>query len=136
MHEEINSLLIACRDKGMHTVSILGAKNVGPDPATSVIQPDLPVYSVAEKLPFRYSDVVILSTRDVEGAEEFRTIVDFGLSMEKSGKDFKSGKVEKFVSIKPRLSFMPPGMKISWLPPDLYKLNDYVEQCKIEAEKE
>jgi hypothetical protein len=135
MHEELNYLLVDLRDKGVTTVSILGAKVLNAGDEGSAIQPDLPMYSVAEKMPFRYSDNLILSTRSFEGSEDYRTVIDFGLTMDKSGKDTKTGK-EKFVSIKPRLSFLPPDLKIAWLPPDLYKLREYVEAIKMAQESE
>lgn len=133
MHEALNTSLIARRDEGIATVSILGAKNIGVGTESTAIQPDLPTYSVADRLPFRYSDVLIVSTRDVEGAEGVRSILDFGVSMDKSSKN-AAGKVEKFVSIKPRLSFIPPDITISWLLPDLFYLRDQVSEA-VKAQK-
>lgn len=133
MHEELNTALISCRDAGINTVCILGAKNIGVGTESMAIGPDLPVYSVAEKMPFRYSDVVVLTTRDLEGADEYRTIVDFGVAVERSKVNVETKEVEKFVSMKPRLSFMPPNLEVAWLPNDLYNLRKYVEELKKHA---
>ena len=134
MHEELNAMLVGLQSKGVNTVCILGAKTLNPGAENQAVQPDLPMFSVAEKMPFRYSDNLILSTRHFDGSDDYRTVVDFGLTMDKTGKDVKGG--EKFVSVKPRLSFLPPNLQIPWLPPDLYKLREYVEAIKIAQESE
>jgi hypothetical protein len=130
MHEALNASLIARRDEGIASVCILGAKNIGVGSDSQAIGPDLPMYSVAEKLPFRYSDVLIITTRAAEGAEELRSILDFGVTIDRAGKG-ATGKVEKFISMSPRLSFAPPTVKISFLVPDLYYLREQVDTLEV-----
>ena len=120
MHADLNTLFIDLKDAGINVVMTLPAMEID-----GAMKPHLPMFSIAESLPFLYQDVLILTDRNT-GSEG--PIFDFSMSLVAIKKD-QNSKVVKTVNLSPRLHLIPPKHKdiIQELEPNLWYLKDQVD---------
>lgn len=132
--QKVMAALKDLNDSGINCVTICGAKAVELDQATKdvvTVCPHLPAYGVVEQVVFYYPDIAII-TEETE-YPPYTRMLNFGVEMEKTSKE-QTGKIKKFLNVKPRLKRMPLGLDIPMLPPDFLKLDEFIAQC-VDQEK-
>jgi hypothetical protein len=133
--QEIMALLTDLCGSGMNCVTVCGAKATEIDQsskAVTQISPDLPVFNVVDKVVFYYPDIAVITHKD---APPFTRMLSFAIDVQRESKTQDGKQIKKFLHVNPRLSSMPINLNIEELPPDLLKLDEYIEEAKQLAQE-
>ena len=133
--QEIMAMLTELEESGMNCVTICGAKATELEQSSkevTQIAPDLPVFGVIEKVVFFYPDIAVVTRKD---APPFTRMLSFAIDVQKASKTQDGKQIRKFMNVSPRLRGMPINVCIEELPPDLLKLDEYIEEAKQLAQE-
>ena len=98
------------------------------------IEPELPYYSIAKELMFRFQTILPIVSRENQFGH--RSIFDFGVKVSKSSVNRDTKQVVKFTGFQPRLASIPISvqLKISELPVDIHYAKEFAIQLAAQEQ--